>query len=205
MPHRNPPRLTRHQISTALMKLGTFRDPEVLYEEEPEGWSRPVNRLNNGLNPKCLGTTAFTGLKKVSVRALRALVKNTPHEFVFDHPDDNETARKDHDSGPQNSPSHAEAAGPDPVRGPAEKRRRYNRLSSHNDKFSWHPRHPEPSNPRVKTAPQRRRSRLARHVRAPERVTQYGADRPHRNADAFDIIVYSNGSAAIFRTFCQKC
>ena len=39
------------------------------------------------------GTTAFTGLKKVSVRALRALVKNTPHEFVFDHPDDNETVR----------------------------------------------------------------------------------------------------------------
>jgi hypothetical protein len=25
------------QISTALMKLATFRDPEVLYEEEAEG------------------------------------------------------------------------------------------------------------------------------------------------------------------------
>lgn len=57
------------------MRLGTFRDPEVLYEEEPEG------------------TTAFTGLKRVSVRALRAEVKNTPYEFVFDHPDDNETVR----------------------------------------------------------------------------------------------------------------
>ena len=75
------------------MQLGTFRDPEVLYEEEPEGRSNAQSvRLHSQeliLN-RTTGTTAFTGLKKVSVRALRALVKNTPHEFVFDHPDDNE-------------------------------------------------------------------------------------------------------------------
>ena len=84
------------------MQLGTFRDPEVLYEEEPEGRSNAQSiRLHSQeliLN-RTTGTTAFTGLKKVSVRALRALVKNTPHEFVFDHPDDNETVRENHAGG----------------------------------------------------------------------------------------------------------
>jgi hypothetical protein len=78
------------------MRLGTFRDPEVLYEEEPEGSagrSHCGGAADDG-GITVAGTTTFTGLKRVSVRALRAEVKNTPYEFVFDHPDDNETVRR---------------------------------------------------------------------------------------------------------------
>lgn len=36
------------------MQLGTFRDPEVLYEEEPEGWSntKPVGAVVNSFSPQ---------------------------------------------------------------------------------------------------------------------------------------------------------
>lgn len=67
-------------------------------------------------------------------------------------------------------------------------------MPGHDDKFAWHARHPESSHGRVQAPPQRRRIRLARHVRLPlPMIGRAGSHRCRRNADAFDIIVYSNG------------
>lgn len=132
---------------------------------------RAVCRIHAAADGPGAGTTAFTGLKKVSVRALRAEVKNTPYEFVFDHPDDNETVP--HAASDVGAAADA-PTGPHPVRRAAQKGLGQCRMPRHHDQLAWHAGHPESPDGRVQTAPRSRRKRMARHVRtSPGRPRQW--------------------------------
>ena len=62
---------SQEDIVASLMRLKTFRDSEVLYEDRADG------------------TRHFTGLKQVSIRALRGELKSVPFEINFDGSDNN--------------------------------------------------------------------------------------------------------------------
>lgn len=109
----------------------------------------------------------------MSVRALRAEVKNTPYEFVFDNPDDNETVR-------------IGVGAPEILL-----KRRQVRI-----RFGVPPKKGSANVACPVTMTNSRGTLAIQSHRTPESRPLHGADANawlDTNADAFDIIVYSNG------------
>ena len=157
------------------MQLGTFRDPEVLYEEEPEGRSnaQSVRLHSQGAHPPTVPQAPLhsPGSKRCQSGRCEPSSKIRLTNLCLTI----RTTTKRCEKTPcwrntQTTASYAETIGPHSVRSSTEKGRGEHRVSSDHDQLTWHTRHPKPSDPRVETASQRRCSRLARHVRGPDRV-----------------------------------